>query len=66
MARTASTFRQSDVERAVKAARAAGLSIGKVEVAPDGTIRVIMADQRDSAAETPYDQWKAKRDARSA
>ena len=41
MARAPSTFRQSDVERAIKAARAAGLPVVRVEVARDGTIRII-------------------------
>jgi hypothetical protein len=65
MARRASTFRQSDVERALKAARSAGLTVGGVEVAPDGTIRVMVADGRESGPATPYDEWKAKRDARA-
>ena len=60
MTRRPSTFRQTDVARAVKAAQAAGLAIGKVEVAPDGTIRVIIADGIESAPLTPFDQWKAK------
>ena len=60
MPRRLSTFRQSDVARAVKAAQSAGLPIGKVEVAPDGTIRLIIADGGDSVADTPFDQWKAK------
>ena len=60
MTRRPSTFRQTDVVRAVKAAQAAGLTIGKVEVAPDGTIRVIIADAVESVPATPFDQWKAK------
>jgi len=44
MTRRLSTFRQSDVARAVKAAQAAGLAIGTVEITPDGTIRVVVAD----------------------
>jgi len=60
MTRRPSTFRQTDEARAVKAAQAAGLTIGKVEVAPDGTIRVIIADGTESAPTSPFDQWKAK------
>lgn len=60
MTRRPSTVRQTDVARAVKAAQAAGLAIGKVEVAPDGTIRVIIADGTEAAPGTPFDQWKAK------
>ena len=65
MARRSSTFKQSDVERAVKAVRSTGLDVGAVEVAPDGTIRVMVgASQGDSqAAMTPFDQWKAQKDA---
>lgn len=66
MARRPSNFRQSDVERAVKAARAAGLDVGGVEVAPDGTIRVMTATQAPAGASNPFDQWKARKDARSA
>ena len=63
MTRRASTFRQSDVERAVKAARAAGLDVGSVEVAPDGTIRVVTATANENeqpGGGSPFDQWKAK------
>lgn len=66
MPRRPSHFRQADVERTVKAARAAGLPIGGLEVAPDGTIRIITAEARESVPASPFDQWKAKRDARSA
>ncbi|WP_252947369.1 hypothetical protein [Oceanicola sp. 502str15] len=53
------------MERAVKAARAAGLDVGTVEVTREGTIRVMVgASTGESAqAETPFDTWKAKRDA---
>ncbi|MEM9910294.1 MAG: hypothetical protein AAF922_05865 [Pseudomonadota bacterium] len=50
----------------MKAALATGLDVGAVEVAPDGTIRVMVgapsAESQD--AMTPFDEWKAKTDAR--
>lgn len=52
------TFRQSDVARAVKAAQAARLAVGTVEITPDGTIRVVVADAGPIAPASPFDQWK--------
>lgn len=31
-------FKQSDLTRAIKAAEAAGLQVGRIEIAPDGRI----------------------------
>ena len=67
MAKRPSTFRQADVERAVKAARKAGVPVGVVEVTKDGTIRVIMAQESATRpTDSPFDEWKAKRNARQA
>jgi hypothetical protein len=41
MARAPSTFRQQDVTRAIRGARAAGVDNPCVEIAKDGTIRII-------------------------
>jgi acylphosphatase len=60
MTRRPSTFRQADISRAVKAAQTAGLAIGKVEVAPDGTIRVIVASTPELSPANSFDQWKSK------
>jgi hypothetical protein len=60
MPRAPVAFKQIDVVRAVKAARAAGLDPGAVETTRDGTIRVLdKASVRSPEAPTPYDSWKA-------
>jgi hypothetical protein len=41
MARGPCTFRHNDVKRAIKAVRAAGFEVAKVEVDKDGKIAVI-------------------------
>ena len=38
---TAATFKQIDVERAIKAAFKAGLPVDSVEITKEGTIRII-------------------------
>lgn len=55
MPRAASHFRQSDVERAVKAACNAGLEVGGVEITKDGTIRVMVG--RESLASGEANEW---------
>ncbi|MEO9132431.1 MAG: hypothetical protein ABI240_14640 [Sphingomonas sp.] len=60
------TFRQADLTRAVKAARAAGLDVARIEINPDGTIVLEQSRETISGQLSPLDQWKAKRDARSA
>ncbi|HUW74401.1 MAG TPA: hypothetical protein VMW05_10335 [Methyloceanibacter sp.] len=42
MARAPLTFRQSDLERAIKGAKATGLEISRVEIDKDGKIVVII------------------------
>lgn len=60
MTRRPSTFRQTDVARAVKAAQTAGLTVGTVEVTSDGTIRVIAAIDSELTPANAFDQWKSK------
>jgi hypothetical protein len=54
-------FKQSDVVRAIRAAQVAGLTVSGVEIAPDGTIRVLTGDVAAAPRLSPYDAWKAQR-----
>ena len=55
--RSPSTFRQRDLTAAVKAARKAGLEVGRVEIAKDGRISVVVgkAEVSDTAV-NPWDE----------
>jgi len=63
--RSASTFKQTDVVRAVKAAQAAGLQVKATVIGPDGSIRLEHVAEQRETNESPFEAWKAKRDARS-
>ena len=53
-------FRQRDLQRALTAAKAAGLDIARVEVDPAGKIVIIAAGGSDAnPAATPLDAWLA-------
>ena len=49
MSRAPSTFLQQDVTRAVKALRAAGVNIVRVEVTKDGKIVIVTAEGQPAA-----------------
>jgi hypothetical protein len=59
MGRAPSTFKKSDITRAVKAIAAAGLSVVGVKISPQGEIEVVTGDRpkQDSSA---LDNWMAK------
>jgi hypothetical protein len=61
MARGPCKFKQRDVVRAVRAARAAGVAIGRVDIdLSTGKISIISA--HDSAKDNPLDRWVASRE----
>jgi integrase len=66
--RTANTqrasFRQSDLVRAVSAAKRAGLPVTATEIGTDGCIK-LMHGQESTTSANAYEQWKERRDARS-
>ncbi len=62
--KTAATFRQADLARAVKAARAVGLAVVATEIRSDGTIRLEHEAAPVKNSSDPFDAWKASRDAR--
>ena len=49
MSRRPATFRQTDVTRAVKGARAAGVEIAQVEIDKDGRIIVVAAKSTEGS-----------------
>jgi hypothetical protein len=59
---TRAIFRQSDVTRAIRAARAAGFTKPRCEIWPDGRIVV---EEQDASNDDPYSAWKANREGAS-
>lgn len=55
MARGPCTFRQRDLTRALKAAEAAGvdLALRRIEIGPDGTIRLVPVRPEDGPHDVP-------------
>jgi len=57
-------FRQADLVRAVRAAKACGLDVVRTEIGTDGKIVLVHALDVAAAPASPFDEWKAKKDAR--
>jgi hypothetical protein len=60
MPRRPAAFRQSDLQRALQAAKAAGLQVSRIEVEPTGKITIFIGAHA-TVAEAPLDQWMANR-----
>ncbi len=69
MSRSPSTFRQTDLTRAIKAARNAGVEVARAEIAKDGKIIIIIGETAGSSTDiesTPDDElerWRKKKNA---
>jgi hypothetical protein len=60
MGRGNCTFRQTDITRAIKAARAAGMDVAGVRVDPQtGVIEVVSRTSPVQSSEAAFDQWMA-------
>lgn len=53
-------FRQSDLTRAIKGAKAGGFDPARAEILPDG--RIVLSLAAEAPAEDAYGAWKAKRE----
>jgi hypothetical protein len=56
MARAPSTFRQQDVTKAVRAAKAAGARVARVEIDRDGKIVIVTADELERREGNEWDR----------
>jgi hypothetical protein len=61
MARRACKFRQSDLSRALRAARSAGVKIKKIEIEPSGTIVMVpFDDDNRDQVKNEVESWLEK------
>ena len=69
MPRNPSTFRQTDLTRAIKAVRNAGVGVARAEIAKDGRISIIIGKTHEANTDielTPDDElerWRKKKNA---
>ncbi len=69
MARSPSKFRQTDLTRAIKGARNAGVEVARAEIAKDGKIIIIIGETDGVNAEielTPDDELQRWRKTKNA
>jgi hypothetical protein len=61
MARALSNFKQGDIARALRAMKAAGFEVRRLEIAPDGRIIIATGRCSEQPAESALDEWISKR-----
>lgn len=59
--RRKSSFKKADVLRAIDAVKAGGMSLGSLEIRPDGTIRISSSEVAKVAHDPDaFDEWEAR------
>ena len=58
-------FRQADVQRLIRAAKAEGVSVVGYEVRPDGAVRLLTGETEEPQRDE-LEEWRARRDQRKA
>jgi hypothetical protein len=65
MGRRACSFRQTDLVRAIKAAKAAGVEVARIEIGRDGTLVMVMhSGATVEPVKGEIEDWLAKHNAR--
>lgn len=63
--RRRAAVRQYDLQRILKAHKAAGLDVARVDIDPTGKISIIVRGEGDDVPSmSPLEAWKARRNAR--
>lgn len=62
----AASFKQSDVERALRAAKAVGYDHPTVDILPDGRLRLLTAPQAPEQPLSPFEAWERENGDRAA
>jgi hypothetical protein len=61
MTKRVAPFRQADLQRALRGAKAAGLKVSRVEIGPEnGKIVIITDAETGQPPQSPLEQWKAR------
>ena len=60
------TITQAAIERAIRAAKAAGREVGTCEVTADGTVRIIAATKSGEGSKDAFEEWQGEDGDRAA
>jgi hypothetical protein len=69
VSRRSTSFRQTDLTRAIKGARNAGVNVARAEIERDGTIVIVLGESGkvntkiDSTPDDELEKWRRKKNA---